>query len=184
MANFENLEWSDGQVSIPGIYRDLYYIPKGDIDSWPSLPASPANYTEEVTYEGDFDLADGKTWKKINCIDIKSPVTSEPQGEIRSQTFLNKLTVMTALNDEKATAFAKLANNTDLVYLVREKNSGKWRLIGNEMFQTNTKPKVAIGGAPTDEKGTTLEIEVTDPIPAPFYDGAIVTDDGDINPAT
>ena len=91
---------------------------------------------------------------------------------------------MTALTEEKATAFAKLANNTDLVYLVREKNSGKWRLIGNEMFQTNTRPMVAIGGAPTDEKGTTLEIEVSDPIPAPFYDGAIVTDDGDINPVS
>jgi hypothetical protein len=91
---------------------------------------------------------------------------------------------VTALTEEKATAFAKLANNTDLIYLVREKNSGQWRVIGNEMFQTNTRPMVNIGGDPTGEKGTTLEIEVTDPIPAPFYDGAIVTDDGDINPGT
>jgi hypothetical protein len=184
MPNFGNLDWTDGQVSIPGIYRDLYYIPKGDISTWPTLPANPASEAEEVTYEGSFTLGEAKTWKKINCIDIKSPVTCEPQGEIRSQTFLNKLTVVTALNEEKATAFAKLANNTDIVYLVREKNSGQWRLIGNEMFQTNTRPMVNIGGDPTGEKGTTLEIEVTDPIPAPFYDGAIVTDDGDINPGT
>lgn len=183
MANFDNLDWVDGKVSIPGIYRNLYYIPKSEITAWPAVVASPSTPEEEVTLAGDFTLETLKTWKKINCIDIKSPVVCEPQGEMRSQTFLNKLTAVTALNDEKATAFAKLANNTDLVYLVREKNSGKWRVIGNEMFQTNTKPMVNIGGDPTGEKGTTLEIEVTDPIPAPFYDGAIVTDDGDINPA-
>jgi hypothetical protein len=182
--NFENLDWTDGQVSIPGIYTNLYYLPKGDISVWPALPTNPASAAEEVTYTGSFTLAALKTWKKINCIDVKSPVTCEPQGEKRSQTFLNKLTVVTALNEEKATAFAKLANNTDIVYLVREKNSGKWRLIGNEMFQTNTKPMVNLGGDPTGEKGTTLEIECTDPIPAPFYDGEIITDEGDINPTT
>lgn len=184
MANFENLSWQDGLTSIPGIYKILYYIPKGDIVTWPTLPTSPATSTEDVTYTGDFELDTLKTWKSINCIDIKSPVTSEPQGEIRSQTFLNKATIKTALTDEKATAFAKLANNTDVVYLVREKDSGKYRILGNEMFNTNTKPMLAIGGAPTDEKGTTLEIEVTDPVPAPFYDGAIITDDGDVNPAS
>jgi hypothetical protein len=184
MANFDNLDWQCGQVSIPGIYHDLYYIQKCDISTWPTLPTSPSSAAEEVTYAGDFTLEGTATWLKINCIDIKSPVTCEPQGEIRSQTFLNKLTVVTALTEEKATAFAKLANNTDLIYLVREKNSGQWRVIGNEMFQTNTKPMVNIGGDPTGEKGTTLEIEVTDPIPAPFYDGAIVTEDGDINPGT
>ena len=183
MANFDNLDWTDGQVSIPGIYHDLYYIPKGDITAWPAVVAAPADAPAEVTLAGDLVLAATKTFKKINCIDIKSPVVCEPQGEIRSQTFLNKLTAVTALNEEKATAFAKLANNTDLVYLVREKSSGKWRVLGNEMFQTNTKPTVNIGGDPTGEKGTTIEVEVTDPIPAPFYDGAIVTDQGDINPA-
>lgn len=182
--NFKNLDWTAGLTSIPGIYEVLYYIPKSDISAWPTLAAVPDDETEETTYSGSFTLVDLKTWKRINCIDIKSPVTSEPQGEIRSQTFLNKATIKTALTDEKATAFAKLANNTDLVYIVREKDTGKYRVLGNEMFHCNTKPMLAIGGAPTDEKGTTIEIEVTDKIPAPFYTGSIVTDDGDINPGS
>ncbi len=180
--DFQNLDWVDGNTSIPGIYNNAYCIPKSDIATWPILPAAPATDAEEVTYDGSFSLVALKTWKKINCIADKSPVTCETQGEYRSQTFLNKGTLKTSLTTEGATAFAKKANNADMVYLVREKDSGKWRLLGNDMFNTITKPSIAIGGGPTSERGTTLEIEVTDAIPMPFYDGSIVTDEGDINP--
>ena len=180
--DFENLDWIPGNASIPGIYQNAYAIPKTDIVTWPAVIASPASSAEAVTLAGDFVLVALKTWKKINHIDKKSLVVCEPQGEERSQTFLNKATLKTALTSEEATAFAMKANNDDLVFLVREKDSGKWRVIGNEMFSTLTKASLAIGGEPTSERGMNLEIEVTDGIPAPFYDGAIVTDDGDINP--
>jgi len=123
-----------------------------------------------------------KTWKKINAIDSKCNVVCEPQGEIRSSTFNNKATIKTSLTNEAATSFAKRSNNADMVYLVQEKDSAKWRVIGNKMFNTITKPMLAIGGEPTSDRGTTLEVEVTDSCPAPFYIGAIMTDDGDINP--
>ncbi len=181
--DFQNLPWTDGNTSIPGIYTNAYFIPKSDITAWPQLSAAPATSADEVTLAGDFTLVATKTWKKFNTIANKSPVVCEPQGEERSKTFLNKASMKTALTNEDATAFAKKANNSDLVWLVREKDSGKWRLIGNEMFNTDTKPGLSLGGEPTSERGISVEIEVTDSIPAPFYDGAIVTDDGDINPA-
>lgn len=181
--DYGNLDWTPGNVSIPGIYLLAYAIPKTDISVWPTLNPDPTSATEATTLVGDFTLKDGKTWKVINHIDKKASVVCEPQGEERSQTFLNKGTLVTALTTEEATAFAMKSNNDDLIYLVREKNSGKHRLLGNEMFSTLTKAKLDLGGEPTSERGTTLEIEVTDGIPAPFYIGAIITADGDVNPA-
>jgi len=183
MANFGNLDWTDGSMSVPGIYNELYYIEKSASSAWPSLPTSPASASEEVTYAGDFTLEGANVWKTINCIDIKTEVISEAQGEIRSVSSLNKLTIKTSLTNEEATAHAKLGNNTDLVYIVREKNSGKYRILGNEMFVTFTKVTLDVGSDPTGERGTTIEAECTDFMPFPFYDGAIVTADGDQNPS-
>lgn len=182
--NFDNLNWTDGLTSVPGIYPDVYYIPKSKITTWPALPASPASAADEVTYAGDFVIETSATWKKINVVDVKSQPTAEPQGEIRCMSFNNKMKLVTTLTSEAATAFAKIANNTDLVYLFRERDSGKWRLCGSEKFTTNTKVTLDEGADPTGERGTTIEVESTDTIPFPFYDGAITTDDGDINPST
>lgn len=183
MANFENIDWVDGQVSVPGIYPEVYYIEKSAISAWPAVVAAPASAAEEVTLAGDFTLEGVNVFKTINCIDVKSQPTSEPQGEIRCMSFNNKMTIKVSLTDEKATAFAKQANNTDMVYIFRERNSGKYRVCGSESFTTNTKAMLDVGADPTGERGVTLEIESTDTIPFPFYDGAIVTGDGDQNPS-
>ncbi len=183
VQNFGNLDWIDGQVSVPGIYPELYYIPKSWILSWPQLDPAPLNVIDEVTLKGDFQLAVGKTWKKINCIDLKSQPTSEQQGEVRCKTYLNKLKVVVSLTNEEATSLAKIGANTDMVFMFRERDSGKYRVGGSEKFMTVTKVVLDIGGAPTSEKGTTLEIEAVDVCPFPFYSGAIVTSDGDINPS-
>lgn len=177
----DNLDWADGQKSIPGIRPIVYGIAKNKITTWPTFAAAPATASAKVTYVGSFVLEALATWKRINVITDKSPVEAESQGETRCKSFLNKATFVTALTEEKATAFAMDANNDDLVYLVQEKE-GKYRVLGNEMFNTVTSVNLKIGDAPTGEKGITINVEVSDAMPAPFYIGAIVTDDGTINP--
>lgn len=183
MQNFDNLDWVDGQHSVPGIYPEVYYIPKSQIASWPGFPEDPASAAEEVTYQGDFELESDAAWKIINCIDVKSQPQSEPQGEIRCVSVNNQLTIVVSLTEEKASAFCKLSNNTDLVYLFRERDTGKYRVVGSEMFTTQSQASMNIGSEPTGEKGVTIEISSTDIIPFPFYEGAITTEDGDINPS-
>jgi len=180
--NFDNLAWVDGQHSVPGIFPDVFFIPKSKITAWPQLPAAPASAAQEVTYPGSFALAAEAVWKKINCIDVKSQPTSEPQGEIRCVSVNNKLTIVVSLTEESASAFCKLANNTDLVYLFRERDSKKYRVVGSEMFTTMTKAALNVGSDPTGERGVTIEVEATDIVPFPFYNGEIITDDGDVNP--
>ena len=187
--NFGNLDWEDGQVSVPGIYPKLWYTTKNNITAWPQLAADPASAADEVTLAGDFSLAleadevTTKVWKRVNCIDVKSQPTSEQQGEVRCKTYLNKLKVVVSLTDEEATSLAKIAANTDLVWIFQERDSGKFRVCGSEKFLTETKVTLDIGGATTSEKGTTLEIEAVDVCPFPFYDGLITDDAGEVNAA-
>lgn len=183
MSNLGNLDWVDGQVSVPGIYQKLYYVEKSLITAWPQFAAAPADAAAEVTLAGNFALEGANVWKRINCIDIKSEPTSEQQGEIRCKSYMNKLKVVTSLNDEESTAFAKLAANTDLVYIYQERDSGKFRVCGSEKFLVETKVNQNTGGSPTSEKGTTLEIEASDVCPFPFYDGLITDDAGEVNAA-
>lgn len=181
MSVFGNLDWTDGQHSVPGIYPILYFIEKSKITAWPTLAANPATPAEEVTYEGDFTLANGAVWKEINCIDIKSETTAEAQGEIRCVSVNNKIKIVTSLTNEEATAFQKIGNNTDLVYIIRERDSRKYRVCGSEQFTTYSRANLQIGSNPTGERGLTIEVESTDIIAFPFYEGAIITADGDQN---
>ncbi len=183
MANFGNMDWKDGQVSVPGIYPVLYYVEKSKITAWPQFAAEPATSEAEVTLAGDFTLEESTVWKRINCIDTKSEPTSEQQGEVRCKTYMNKLSVVTSLNEVESTAFAKLAANTDLVYIYQERDSGKFRVCGSEKFLTDSKVTQKTGGSPTSEKGTTIDVEATDVCPFPFYDGLITDDNGEVNPA-
>lgn len=180
----QSLDWCEGAVNLPGIRSEVYFIPKRDIVAWPTRKNTFTTKMGEIsTLIGSFALAETKKWQKMSVLVDKSPVSSESQGTKPSKSFLNKATLVHQGVEEDATAFCALANNDDYVYLVKTK-PGKYRLIGNEMYQTDTKPSQNLGASATDEMGTTLEISVTDSIPAPFYTGEIDTIDGIINPET
>ena len=72
---------------------------------------------------------------------------------------------------------------SSIQYLAQTKK-GKWRVIGNEMYQTETVIDQKLGGAATDEMGTTLTVTCTDVAPGLFYKGEIITEDGTINAAS
>jgi hypothetical protein len=59
-----------------------------------------------------------------------------------------------------------------VIYIVEE-SDGKFRVIGSEAFQSKSTVNQDGGQGPTGTASTTLNVEVTDLIPAPFYDGEI-----------
>jgi len=179
---YNSADWCSGQTTLPGVRRRVYFIPKGDIVTWPKLPViAGAKTMEEIaSYVGNFVLAADKKWLHIDVLDTKSNIESDSQGDKPSRTFLNKLTLKHAGKDEAATGFCRQANSDELIYLVQQRN-GKFRVVGSDAFDTDTKPTQKSGEGTTGESGTDLAVEATDVCPAPFYPGKIETEDGDIS---
>lgn len=183
-ALYSSLKFCPGKTITPGLRQRVYVIAKRDIVAWPELPEFATSEMAEIaTYKGNFTLASDKKWLAIDMVLNKGSITCESQGEHPSRTFLNKLTVSAPSIDESATALARLLNTDFVVFLVQQRN-GKFRVVGNSSFETDVKPTINSGEGTTGESGMTLEIEVTDVCPAPFYAGEIETEDGKISGAT
>ena len=181
-ALYSSLGSCPGKPLLPGIRTRVYYIAKSDIVKFPTLPdKATENMASLATYTGSFEIAAEKKWKYIDLVDNKGKIESESQGDFPARTFVNKISLLHPETNEEATGFARQANADDFVYLVQLRN-GKFRVLGNESFRTDTKPKQDSGEGVTGDFGTTIEIEVTDVCPAPYYTGEIVTDEGTINP--
>ena len=181
-ALYSSLGFCKGKPLLPGIRTRVYYIAKSDIVKFPTLPdKATENMASLATYTGSFELEAEKKWKYIDLIDNKGKIESESQGDFPARTFVNKISLVHPETDEEATGFARQANADDFIYLVQTRN-GKFRVPGNESFRTDTKPKQDSGEGVSGDFGTTIDIEVTDVCPAPYYTGEIVTDEGTINP--
>lgn len=179
--NYQSLKWPSGKNQLPGIKPKVFYIAKRDIVVFPKLAETFSEAMGElVTYLDSFQLAAGAYWKEISTLVDKSPLDGKGQGSKPSKTFLNQLVIAHEGVEEDASAFAMQANNDDFVYLVPTKN-GKYRVIGNDMFQTDTAVEQKLGAEPTSEMGTMLTITCTDIAPGLYYVGEIVTEDGIIN---
>lgn len=177
-----SLAWCQGTPELPGVRRRIFYIVKSDIVEWPTLQRD-ANGVRAISaeYQGDFTLKADAKWHYIDILPDKSQLTSEAQGELPSQTQLNKLSAVHPGVGASASAAAAYLNNADNVFIV-EDMSGNYRVVGSERWLTKTTVKQDNGQGPTGTTSTTIEVEATDEVPAPFYRGVIETEDGAINP--
>ena len=178
---YDSLVFCPGETVLPGIRKGVYYSPKRNIVGWPTLPENATTDMGELaTYQGDFEMAADAVFKRIDMALNKGAVDYEPQGEKPSRTFLNKGVFKHPYNNAAAAAFARQANADDFVFVVQQRD-GKFRVLGNEMFETDVKVSGGTGEGTTGEVGTNINVEVTDVCPAPFYVGKLVTDDGEID---
>jgi len=178
---YESLKFCKGTTVLPGIRQVGYFIPKDDITKWPTLPSTATTDVGVLaTYNGSFTTAADKKWHRIDFTLNKGQISAETQGDIPARTFLNKATLYHPEIDEIASGVVRQMLTDDIVYLVQLRN-GKWRVLGNESFPTDTKPQQQSGEGTSGDFGTTLEIEVTDVCPAPYYTGTLTTDDGEID---
>lgn len=173
----KSLAWCQGTPEFPGIKRRLYYTSKANIAKWPTLPTDAAGRPTGAVYQGSFVLVADANWKYIDILSDKSQLTSEAQGEVPSQTQLNKLTAVHPAVGPDATAASAYLNNSDNVFII-EDMKGKYRVVGSDMWNTKTTVSQDLGQGATGTTSTTINAEATDVVPAPFYEGSIVTEDG------
>ena len=177
-----SLDWCQGTPELPGIKRRIYYLAKSQIVKWPTLPVDENGRPTSAIYQGNFVLAADANWKHIDVLPDKCQVTSEAQGEVPSQTQLNKLTAVPPAVGPEASAAAAYINNTDNVFLVEDMR-GKFRVIGSDKWNTKATVAQDLGQGATGTTSTTINAEASDVVPAPFYEGEIVTETETINPS-
>ena len=176
----KSLAWCMGTPELPGIRKRIYYISKDQIAEWPAYIRDANNRRmKKAAYRGDFVLVADAKWKYIDIIPEKSQLTSEPQGELPSQTQLNKLVAVFPGVSPEASAAACYLNNSDNVFLV-EDMKGFFRVVGCRKWFTKTTVTQDNGQGPTGNTSTTINVEAPDEVPSPFYMGIIETEDGDV----
>ena len=176
----KSLGWCQGTPELPGVKRRIYYLAKSEILTWPTLSRDDLQgRVINAVYTGNFVLKADIKWKYIDILPDKSQLTSEAQGEVPSQTQLNKLVAVHPGVGEEATAAAAYLNNSDNVFLV-EDMKGKFRVVGCDKWTTKTTVAQDNGQGATGTTSTTISVEATDEVPSPFYPGLIETEDGDI----
>ena len=169
-----------GTPELPGIRKRIYYISKDQIAEWPTYIRDVNNRRmKKAAYSGDFVLVADAKWKYIDILPEKSQLTSEPQGELPSQTQLNKLVAVFPGVSPEASAAACYLNNSDNVFLV-EDMKGFFRVVGCRKWFTKTTVSQDNGQGPTGTTSTTINVEAPDEVPSPFYMGIIETELGDV----
>ena len=175
----KSLGWCQGTPELPGVKRRIYFIAKSFIVGFPQLPRDELGRSTSAVLVGDFVLMADATWKYIDILPDKSQLTSEAQGELPSQTQLNKLVAVHPGVGKEASAAAAYINNTDNVFVV-EDMKGNYRVLGNDKWTTKATVAQDLGQGATGTTSTTINVEATDEVPAPFFVGTLETEDGDI----
>ena len=176
----KSLGWCQGTPELPGIKRRLYYIAKNMIVAFPQLPRDELGRPTSSILTGSFTLAADAKWKYIDILPDKSQLTSEAQGELPSQTQLNKLVAVHPGVGPEASDAAASINNSDNIFVV-EDMKGNYRVVGNDKWTTKSTVAQDLGQGATGTTSTTINAEATDEVPAPFYVGTLETEDGDID---
>ena len=179
----KSLGWCQGTPELPGVKRRIYFLAKSFILGYPQLPRDELGRSTSAVLVGDFVLMADATWKYIDILPDKSQLTSEAQGELPSQTQLNKLVAVHPGVGSEAAAAAAYINNTDNVFIV-EDMKGNYRVLGNDKWTTKATVAQDLGQGATGTTSTTINVEATDEVPAPFYVGKLDTEDGEIDCAT
>lgn len=168
-----------GTPELPGIKRRVYYISKNLVAKWPQFMRDEMGRVTSSTLTGTFTLVSDAKWHFITILADKSQLTSDAQGEVPSQTQLNKATLVHPGVGPEATAAAAYLNNSDNVFVV-EDMKGNFRVLGSERWLTKTAVTQDNGQGATGSTSTTISVEATDEIPSPFFIGSLETEEGTI----
>lgn len=176
----KSLGWCQGTPEYAGLRMRIYYIADDLILVRPQLPHDENGRVTDSVLAGSFTLAADAKWKYIDILPDKSQLTSEAQGEYPSQTQLNKLTAVHPGVGAEAAAAAAYINNSRNTYVVQTMK-GEYRVLGNDRWPAVGTVAQDLGQGAAGTASTTVNVEVTDEVPAPFFKGTLETEDGDID---
>ncbi len=182
MGNLRSLNFQTGKMNAAGIHTLAFAVRKSDIKTFPKLSNSPATAAEEVTYEGNIVMKDGKFAVQMYSTQTKGEVSYEVVGEKDCKCINNKATLKYPDLSVESKAFVTAASNDNLVVLVAHFVAGsrepQWVMLGDQYWDASMTPTGTSGLAPGDDRGTTIEIIAPGFVALPVYTGTITLEDG------
>lgn len=176
MCDIHDLIDECGKANPPGVAVRTHWVPKDDIDVFPSYLAT-ANPGDTVKLNGDIVLKANKKFNQVDIITNSGQIKDTLVGAIGSKSWESTFDFMKASTDPKVLEFFECLAKGCLVVLIKEK-SGQTRVMGNldspaylESAETDT------GKQSGDTRGVTAQIKADIGRVAPVYEGVIDTDD-------
>jgi hypothetical protein len=181
---YENVDFCVGAAVLPGMRPHFYFIRKADIVTFPTIQGKEADDLEGVVVIKDnFVLGSDKKWHRVDLVEGESEPSCEGQGSEGAKSFLNRVNMVLPGTQKKVSGLISMMNNDDIVIAYPQRD-GAIRIIGNEMFRVQLELGQNAGKAVTDAAQTTINASVSDINPAPFYEGVLATEDGNIDGKT
>ena len=175
----KSMKWCQGRTVKPGIRRRIYGLTNDQILKFPLIQRDELGRVKSSVLKGNFSLIEGAVWSVFEHLPNKAEFKSETQGEYPSQSFKVTCTfVYPGVDMDAADATAAFLNASG-VFLVEDMD-GNFRLIGSEDYDTVITSSRDNGQGPTGTAGTTITIEASMEVDAPFYLGDIETEDGTV----
>ena len=159
--------WCEGTPEPAGIRRTAYYVSMADCVTCPQIPVDDNGRPTSSVLEGKFELAEGKTFKRIDFLPEKSQYLSDPQGDYPNQTQLDKLTLVNPSVGPETTNACVYINNTRCYFLFQDMK-GRWRLVGNEDYPSKNTVAQDLGQGVTGATSTTIAVESSNIVAAAF----------------
>ena len=181
---YEDVQFCQGSASLPGIRPHFYMARRINILSFPKVLRDEATKLEDVAViKGNFVMAEGVKWVKVDLVEGESEPTCKSQGNEGAKSFINQIEAVAPGTQKKATGLVSMMLNDDVVILYPQRD-GAIRVIGNEMFRVQIELEQNAGKGVTDSSQTKITASVSDVNPAPFYEGTFETEDGTIDGKT
>lgn len=170
---YADIEFCRGNATRPGVKPYILGIKKSNITTFPKPQGTDAAGVDTVAVIKDnFVLKTGTGWHRTELVPNVNSIGGESQGEWPSKSFLNTVVATMAGSGAKATGYASLLNNDDMVFLVPTRKGG-FRLLGCEDEHVDVAVSQQSGQANGDQNQTQLTLTVTDDFLPPYYTGTI-----------
>jgi hypothetical protein len=173
MPDAFDILFPDGQDNAPGLPLDIFWNFRGNIDTWPTLPAAPATAAEQVTLSGAFTVTGAAYFKTIRLVSETGMIEHENVAGNDGGQLKSVLKGRIAGEADEVEAFIRQTRNSDLVLAVPQIN-GITRVMGSK--EIPAKLRVVTGGSKNvgaqDGPGYDVEIVVFGVV-CPKYTGAV-----------
>jgi hypothetical protein len=169
---YSDILFAEGQNNMGGFRTIGWYGFIEDVDTFPEIPATPADIASANVITGDIVMKAGKYMYKMYGTAETTGLNGESQGERDGRSTKRTATWFYPTTSEEALGITVAFQNRNMFFVFQE-HDGKKRLQGSPAFPAECAINDTTGTAVTDRKGITITITDNGFGGCPIYKGVV-----------